>query len=67
VPEGKIIGWRADSPGGCAAVESLSGKLLRQVNLIEGILHDLAEGDGARALSKLDWYEENIVLPEDEG
>lgn len=58
--------WETDSPGGCAAVLSLSGELLRQVRVIEGILDDLAEKNISRALSKLDWYEENVVIPEDE-
>lgn len=58
--------WQTDSPDGCAAVFSLSGELLRQVRVIEGILDDLAEKSLSRALSKLDWYEENVVIPEDE-
>jgi hypothetical protein len=58
--------WETDSPGGGAAVFSLSGELLRQVRVIEGILEDLAEKNISRALSKLDWYEENVVIPEDE-
>jgi hypothetical protein len=58
--------WQTDSPGGCAAVFSLSGELLRQVRVIEGILDDLGEKNFNRALSKLDWYEENVVIPEDE-
>jgi len=57
--------WETDSPGGGAAVFSLSGELLRQVRVIEGILEDLAEKNISRALSKLDWYEENVVIPED--
>jgi hypothetical protein len=58
--------WQTDSPSGCAAVFSLSGELLRQVRVIEGILDDLGEKNLTRALSKLDWYEENVVIPEDE-
>jgi hypothetical protein len=58
--------WKTDSPGGCAAVFSLAGELLRQVRVIEGILDDLGEKHLSRALSKLDWYEENVVIPEDE-
>lgn len=58
--------WHGDSPGGCAGVHSSSGELLRQVELMESILHDLAEKDIDRAISKMDWYEENGVIPEDE-
>ena len=58
--------WQTDSPGSCAAVFSLSGELLRQVRVIEGILEDLGEKYLSRALSKLDWYEENVVIPEDQ-
>lgn len=58
--------WSGDSPGGCAGVYSLSGELLRQVELIENILHDLARKDNDGAISKMVWYEENGVIPEDE-
>jgi hypothetical protein len=58
--------WRAESPGGCAAVISLSGGLFRQVRLTEGMLYDLAKENLAMALSRLDWYEENAIIPEDE-
>jgi hypothetical protein len=57
--------WQMDSPGGCAALFSLSGELLRQVRVIEGILEDLDERHLNRALSKLGWCEENVVIPED--
>ena len=58
--------WRGDSPGGCAGVFSLSGELLRQVELIENILHDLARKDNDGAISKMVWHEENGVIPKDE-
>jgi len=57
--------WQTDSPEGCAALFSLAGELLRQVRVIEGILDDLNEKYLSRALSKLDWYEDNVVIPED--
>ena len=57
---------RANEPEAYGAVFSLSGELLRQVELLEGMLDDLADQDIDWALSKIDWYEKNVVLPEDE-
>ena len=53
-------------PGGCAAVFSLSGELLRQVEAIEEALYALETSDIEQAISWLEWYEANCSIPEDE-
>ena len=62
----KKLFWRCEPSGGCVAVYSLSGELLRQVRLIEAMLYDLDEKEFDPAILKIDWYAENITIPDNE-
>lgn len=52
--------------GGCCSVFSLSGELLRQVEVLEWVLQAFEQDNRGGAVNKLEWFEENCMLPEDE-